>query len=357
MFDFEKKVHFCSDGLELSVRDHANILLAMDEKNAIQPDAYSLGGSVEAFEIKVAELMGKEKAIFMPSGTLANQIAVRTLAGDKSRVLAHKQSHLVNDCGDCIPKLNRLNLIPLGGDGATFTLEDVMEYVDRTADGKVDTGVGVISIETPVRRRNGEMFDFEELKKISAFARDSNIALHLDGARIFLQSAYTGIDPAEYASYFDTVYFSLWKYFNTPVGAMLAGPADVIEGLFHVRRMFGGCLYQSWPFAAFCLYFFDGLLDRLKSAMAAARGLKKALAADARFQIEEIENGSHIFILKVKDDIDPGDLRQRLEAHNIILPKPEASFRGFYMRVNESLNHMPPEQVAGHFIEALTDNP
>ena len=353
MFDFEKKVHFCSDGLELSVRDHANILLAMDEKNLIKMDAYSLGGSVEAFEIKVAELLGKEKAIFMPSGTLANQIAVRTLAGDKSRVLAHKLSHLANDCGDCIPKLNRLNLIGLGGTGATYTLEEVKEYVGRTAEGKVDTGVGVISIETPVRRRNGEMFDFVEMKKISAFARQSNIKLHLDGARIFLQSAYTGIDPAEYASYFDTVYFSLWKYFNTPVGAMLAGSANVIEGLFHVRRMFGGCLYHAWPFAAFCLYFFDGLLDRLKSAMAAAQALKEALGADSHFQVEEIENGSHIFILKVNDEVSPEDLKQGLEAHNIILPKPEKSFRGFYMRVNESLNHMPPDQLARKFMDVV----
>lgn len=353
MFDYEKKVHFCSDGLQLSVRDHANILLAMDEKNAIKMDAYSLGGSVEEFEVRAAALMGKEKAIFMPSGTLANQIAVRTLAGERSRVLTHKLSHLANDCGDCIPKLNRLNLIALGGPGATFTLEEVKEYVDRTADGKVDTGVGVISIETPVRRRNGEMFDFDELKKISAFARQSNIKLHLDGARIFLQSAYTGIHPAEYAGYFDTVYFSLWKYFNTPVGAMLAGPANVIEDLFHVRRMFGGCLYQAWPFAAFSLYFLDGLLDRLKSAMAAAQTLKEALDADPHFQVEEIENSCHIFILKVNDGVNPDDLGQRLKEHNIILPKAEKSFHGFYMRVNESLNHMPPDQLARHFIAAL----
>jgi hypothetical protein len=118
--------------------------------------------------------------------------------------------------------------------------------------------------------------------------------------------------------------------------------------------MFGGCLYQAWPFAAFCLYFFDGLLDRLKSAMAAARALKKALAADSRFQVEEIENGSHIFVLKVHADINAEKFKQRLEVHNIILPVPEKSFHGFYMRVNESLNHMPPEQVARHFVDAVT---
>ena len=133
----------------------------------------------------------------------------------------------------------------------------------------------------------------------------------------------------------------------------MAGPAGVIDGLFHVRRMFGGCLYQAWPFAAFCLYFLDGLLERLKSAMSAAETFKEALAADSSFQVEEIENGSHIFILKVNDDINPNDMRQRLEEQNIILPAPEKSFRGFYMRVNESMNHMPPDQLARHFIDAL----
>ena len=354
MYDYEKIIHFCSDGLELSVRDHANLLLEIDANRSIETDAYSLGGSVTELEIKAAKFLGKEQAIFMPSGTLANQIAIRTLTGDCSRVLAHNLSHLANDCGDCIPRLNRLNLIPLGGSGATFTLEEVEEQVQRTGAGKVETGVGAIAIETPMRRCNGEMFDFEELKKISAYARQADIKLHLDGARIFLQSAYTGVHPADYADLFDTVYFSLWKCFNTPVGAILAGPADVITGLFHTRRMFGGCLYQAWPFAAIALHFFDGLLERLTAAMAAAKRFKTVLDADEHFRVKAIGSSCHIFALELSPGIDLESFRRCLNQADILLPKPEKSFPGFQMRVNESLNHMAPDQLADRFINALT---
>ena len=112
----------------------------------------------------------------------------------------------------------------------------------RTASGRVATDVGAILIESPIRRLSGQMFDWEEAKRITAFARERGIGTHLDGARLFIASAYTGISPAEYAAPFDTVYVSLWKYFNSGIGAILAGPKRVLDGMFHVRRMFGGNL-------------------------------------------------------------------------------------------------------------------
>jgi len=138
-------------------------------------------------------------------------------------------------------------LIPLGPERATFTLAEVKAEVARAEEGRVSTPVGVISIESPVRRVLGEVFDFAEMQRIAAFARGSGIGLHLDGARLFLASAYTGIAPARYAALFDTVYVSLYKYFNAASGAVLAGPRQLLENLCHQRRMFGGGLRQSWP--------------------------------------------------------------------------------------------------------------
>ena len=90
----------------------------------------------------------------------------------------------------------------------------------RRNDARVATPVGVISIESPVRRAHGEVFDFAEMQRIAAFARERRIGLHLDGARVFLATAYTGITPAEYSALFDTVYVSLYKYFNAAGGAV-----------------------------------------------------------------------------------------------------------------------------------------
>ena len=112
-----------------------------------------------------------------------------------------------------------------------------------------------------------------ELAKIIAIAKREGIRLHLDGARMFLQAAYTGEDVAEYAKPFDTVYVSLYKYFNAASGAILAGPRDVIDGMYHGRRMFGGGLNTVWPFALVALHYLDGFSDRYSQRRADVGGL------------------------------------------------------------------------------------
>src|SRR5207248_8506250 len=115
---------------------------------------------------------------------------------------------------------------------------------------RVSTPVGVISIESPVRRLAGDVFDFGEMQRIAAFARERRIGLHLDGARLFLAPPYTGIAPQTYAALFDTVYVSLYKYFNAAGGAVLAGSRDLLANLHHHRRMFAGIPRHAGPHAA-----------------------------------------------------------------------------------------------------------
>ena len=181
-------------------------------------DSYSNGGAVERLENAFAELLGKERAVFMPTGTLANHLAVRALAGGTGRAIVQADSHLYNDSGDCVQTLSGITLMPLGAGRPDFTAAEVEATLDRTASGRVRTPIRVISIETPVRRHFGATFDRRELDRIASLAQREGIRLHLDGARIFLQAAYEGRDPAEYARPFDTVYVSLYKYFNAPSG-------------------------------------------------------------------------------------------------------------------------------------------
>src|SRR5205085_9516653 len=122
---------------------------------------------------------------------------------------------------------------------ATFTVAEVEEAVKQATGGPFPTPPGVISIECPVRRRDGEVFDFEEMKRVAAFARQRDMRLHLDGARLFVASAYTGVNPADYSALFDTTYISLYKCFNAGSGAILAGSRDVIERVSHDRKVFG----------------------------------------------------------------------------------------------------------------------
>ena len=171
----------------------------------------------------------------MPSGTLANSIAVRTLAGGPSRVIVQQESHLYLDEGDCAQTLSNLTLIPLAAGRATFTADDVQRAIDQARTGRVASRVSAISIETPVRRQQGERFDPAELQKIVAIAQRDGIRIHLDGARLFLQTAFTGENIAEMVRPFDTVYVSLYKYFNAASGAILAGPSRPCSMTFITR--------------------------------------------------------------------------------------------------------------------------
>src|SRR6185436_48387 len=227
------------DGLNLEPAEIASDLARLCAADARVPDNYGLGGCVEDVETYFATLLGKERALFMPTGTLANHLAIRALARDRRRVVVQETSHIYNDTGDASQILSGLTLMPLAPDKGTFTWADVEHVIARTTSGRVPDPLGAIVVESPIRRLSGELFERAEMMRVCAEARRLGIGLHLDGARLFIASAYTGISPAEYAAPFDTVYVSLWKYFNSLNGAILAGPSALLDGMFNVRRMFG----------------------------------------------------------------------------------------------------------------------
>src|SRR6202030_2178075 len=291
-------VHFRSDGLGLSPAEYARLLVQLAEERGVAADEFSREGVVVELEQRMAALLGKEMALFLPSGTLANHLALRVLATRGRRVLVQRESHIYNDTGDCAQELSGLTLIPLAPQRATFTRAEVEGEIARP-EARVSTPVGAISIEAPVRRLQGEVFDFAEMQRIAAFAREHRIGLHLDGARIFLASAYTGITPASYAALFDTVYVSLYKYFNAAAGAVLAGPRELIENLYHQRRMFGGSLRQAWPYAAVALHYLERFADRFGRAAAAAETLFEALRPHPGCEIRRPAAATNVTLLRV----------------------------------------------------------
>lgn len=347
----DRTVHLSGDGIALAPSAYATLLQRLSTARPVQDDSYLLGGEVEAFERQWATLLGKERAVFMPSGTLANQLALRVLAGERRRVIVQETSHIYNDTGDACQTLSGLTLMPLAPNGATFTRADVDAVITRTASGRVSTGVGALAIESPIRRLSGQLFDWEEAKRVTAFARERNIGTHLDGARLFIASAYTGVSPAEYAAPFDTVYVSLWKYFNCGQGAILAGPARVLEGLFHVRRMFGGNLAQGWPAAVVARHYMDGFIDRLKAAIAVSENLFAALSRHPRVAVERVPNGTNITRLTLRG-MNPATVASRLAERGIRLPS--ASAAGVVtLGVNETWTRLPAADLIRAFEQAL----
>jgi threonine aldolase len=347
----DRVVHTSGDGIGITPREYASLLNRLCQGRDVADDNYLLGGEVEAVERHWAKLLGKETAVFMPSGTLANQLALRVLAGTKRRVIVPEVSHIYNDTGDACQTLSGLTLMPLAPGRATFTRADVEAVLTRTAGGRVAADVGAIVIESPIRRLSGQMFDWEEAKRIAALARDKGIAMHLDGARLFIASAYTGISPAEYAAQFDTVYVSLWKYFNCGIGAILAGPKRVLDGMFHVRRMFGGNLAAGWNAAVVARHFMDGFEDRLKSAVKTSETFYAAMSKHPRVAIERIPNGTNLTRVTFKG-VNPADVAKRLGDRGVAMSGP-AKPATLTFGVNETWNRMSAADLIDAFEKSV----
>ena len=317
----------------------------------LEEDSYMLGGTVAKFEEAFAALLGMERAVLMPTGTLANHLAVRALAKGRSRVIVQERGHLYNDSGDCLQRLSGFNVVPLGRDQATFSLEEVQAATRVAEASRVRVEIGALVIETPVRRKQGELFNHQEMQRICAYAREHGIGLHLDGARLFIAAAYTGISVPAYAAEFDTVYISLYKYFGTPCGAMLAGPAALLDGIHHERRMFGGALSQAWPFAAPALQHMSSFSARFARVIEVSEAFKERLRSNPGFLLTDIPNGTNICRLELSSRADPRGFGARLKELGIRLPSPENG--AYFLKMNESMLAMPADDLAQCFSRAL----
>src|ERR1700722_13400472 len=317
----EPPVLLSGDGVHLLAPQYAQLLATLTASGA-KIDAYLQGAAVQELESRFAKLLGKERALFLPTGTLANHLAVRLLAGERRHVLVQEESHLYRDEGDCAQALSGLNLVPLASGRASIKASEMVEAIDRAGSPPYPVPVGAISIESPVRRTMGQAFDFEEMKKISALAREKKIGMHLDGARMYLASAYTGITPATYSALFDTVYVSLYKYFNAPFGAILTGPAKLIEAAVVLRHQFGGGVLHGWESAAVALHYLDGFEERYQRAVHAGEELLGRLE-QKMIRVHRIEAGTNIFQLEFPSPPDAA-FQKRLADRGIMIGRPPA---------------------------------
>jgi len=260
-------------------------------------DHYQQEGAVAALEQAFAKLLGKEDCAFFATGTLANQVAVRVLCGDNRRALVQQESHLYRDESDAAQRLSGINLLPLAPGRASPTLDEVRAAFDASENAPYPMKIGAVSLESPVRRADGEMLPLPLLREIATLARAHGARLHLDGARLLL--AQPGFDLAAYAAEFDTVYVSLYKYLGAPFGAVLAGSkADIAEAR-DLRHVFGGGLYQCWMPALLALDALPGFRQRIGEAHARLRHVIDALVASGKVRERSSPDASNIFWLEM----------------------------------------------------------
>ncbi|MDQ2681052.1 MAG: beta-eliminating lyase-related protein [Candidatus Eremiobacteraeota bacterium] len=219
----------------------ARLLEIAEELNNVErPDLYGGGELLESFESEMARLLGKEAAVFMPSGTMAQQIALRIHADhiENRNVAMHPQSHLFVSEANAFQTLHPLHGIPVGDRSRLFTLTDLEAVRER---------IGSLLIELPERNIGGALRRWSELKAMTDWARSRGIALQMDGARLWESQPYYDRPLAEIAGLFDSVYVSFYKVLGAIAGAALAGPKSLIDEARVWQQRHGGRLVAQYP--------------------------------------------------------------------------------------------------------------
>ncbi|HMU45910.1 MAG TPA: aminotransferase class I/II-fold pyridoxal phosphate-dependent enzyme [Chitinophagaceae bacterium] len=348
----EPVVKFFADGDFFDGVAYLQQLEEANKKQMLKVDRYGNGGAVAELEKRFAEITGKEKAIYMPSGTMANQFAIAVLSGENTKVFLQDTSHVYRDEADAAQSIFNKRLMPLAKDKTFFTAEELKQGIENLDHEEVfKSGIGCVSIENPVRRSDGRMMPLDEIKKVNEYCRSKNIKMHLDGARIYMATAWGGTTVKEYASYFDTVYISLYKYLGASGGAILCGDKDVIEKMPHLIKIHGGNMFGNWLNAAMALHRLDGLEERLQDAIKRSKEIFAALEP-LGITISALNNGTNIYKAKFPDETNGQKLQKELRDRFILMPPPGPDHIG-QLTVNETILYREKKYIVDAFAEAV----
>jgi len=262
-----------------------------------QGDRYGEGGFVETFERRMAELLGKPAAVLMPSGTMAQQIALRVHCDRRGRdtVAFHPTCHLELHEQGAHVHLHNLKAELVGHRDELIALDDLEA---------LRAPIGALLIELPQREIGGRLPEWEDLVAQIQWARDRDIATHLDGARIWESAPYYDRSHAEIAALFDTVYVSLYKALGGFAGSVLAGPEDCIAECRVWRHRHGGTLWNLFPFAASAQRGLDERVPQMPRFLGHARALAGGLRELPAVDVVPDPPQTPLFHLHVRGDVE-----------------------------------------------------
>ena len=225
-------------------------------------DVFGEDPTVNALETKIAALFGMEAALFCPSGTMTNQIAIRLHTGPQKEVICHQYSHIYLYEGGGIMANSMASVKLLSGDLGKITASQVAESINPDDVHAPETTL--VSLENTMNKGGGSIYTLDEITPIHALCKEKGLKLHLDGARLFNALVESGESPADWGAHFDTISICLSKGLGCPIGSVLLGTKTDIKRAKKVRKVFGGGMRQAGFLAAAGIYALDHQVDRLK---------------------------------------------------------------------------------------------
>ena len=281
-------------------------------------DQYGEDPTTNALQARIAALLGKEAALFFPSGTMVNQVAVRALTRPGDDAIVSRESHLGWHETGGVAANSGVQLTEIGSRGV-FTVDEFLAA--RKAQGHIlYPPTTLVSIENTQNRMGGIVFPQDEAVKICAAAREHGIASYLDGARLWNAAVASRRSAGELSAPFDLVGVALSKGLGAPGGSLLAGTKALIDKCVRYRRMAGGAMRQSGIFSAAGLYALDHNMDRLADDHANARAIGERLIRSPRIVLDLATVQTNILVFSLAPDApDSATLVARAKERGVLL--------------------------------------
>jgi threonine aldolase len=291
-------------------------MLAYMQAAPVGDDVFGEDPSINALEAKTASLFGMEAGLFCPSGTMTNQLAIKTHTQAGDEVICEELSHIYQYEGGGIASNSGASVKLLRGNRGRITADQVLAAIHPEDVHKPISKL--VSLENTCNRGGGACYDFSEIEAIQKVAKSNGLGLHLDGARIFNAIVHKKEDPKQYGKVFDSISICLSKGLGAPVGSVLLGSTPFIKKARRWRKVFGGGMRQAGSLAAAGIYALDNHVERLKEDHAKALEIKTALLKkDFVKEIFEVE--TNIVIAHIEGKYNATQLAAVLKEKNILV--------------------------------------
>lgn len=261
-------------------------------------DVFGEDPTVMKLQEKVASLLGKEKALYVPSGVMSNQLAIKSHTEPGDEIICEQDAHIFNyeTAAPSLISSVQVKTIPgvkgvIRAEQLTTALRPKVYYMPRSR---------LICLENTHNRAGGTIYPLDEIKKISEFARANGLMMHLDGARLWNAWVASGIHPREYAQYFDSVSVCFSKGLGAPIGSAITGTSDFIERVHKWRKVYGGGMRQAGIIAAGALYALEHNVERLKEDHEKALYFAKTISSSKKVFIDLETVQTNIILVNVE---------------------------------------------------------
>lgn len=290
-------------------------MLAAMMEAAVGDDVFGEDPSVNKLEIYASELFDMEAALFCPSGTMTNQIAIKCHTQPGNEIICDKSSHIFMYEAGGIAFNSGCQARIVEGDRGRITAALVKESINSFDIHRPSTSL--VSIENTANRGGGSCYEFSDIQEIKEVCLQNNLRFHLDGARLFNALVFKGETPREYGKIFDSISICLSKGLGAPVGSLLLGNASYIKNALRIRKLFGGGMRQAGYLAAAGLYALQNNVERLSIDHLHAKQIAEVLITK-NFVGKILPVETNILLFEIKDNYTPALFCEELKEEDIL---------------------------------------